>query len=215
MTSTCERVRGRISAHVDGHLTAREQLLVDAHVRACPGCRDDLGSARALSLAFEEIPDRSVPGLAVKVRSEVLRRARRTRMQVRAGRAILALGACVLIGLVSFEHVHRPGVLDPPALANRDGGLITLQGSPKSSVTDDSEIREPRGQLPGEDPAAERAIRPRAVGGLRRVKSGPALSEWAHVRGVGVREPLGERPGSPGADFFRPGQKVEPASLRD
>ncbi|KPK80026.1 MAG: hypothetical protein AMJ81_12515 [Phycisphaerae bacterium SM23_33] len=72
----CERVRALLAEHSDGELAAAEAGLVEAHLRTCAGCREELEALRRSLALARQVWRESVAGL------ERLRAARRRRRAV-------------------------------------------------------------------------------------------------------------------------------------
>ena len=53
---TCDRVRERVCAEIDGELSSFERRLVDAHLRACTDCLDFRRSVHAIAETIRSTP---------------------------------------------------------------------------------------------------------------------------------------------------------------
>jgi predicted anti-sigma-YlaC factor YlaD len=107
----CERVRALLAEHSDGELAAAEAGLVEAHLRTCAGCREELEALRRSLALARQVWRESVAGL------ERLRAARRRR---RAAAAAAVAAACLIlaVGAAVFWRLagrRRPIASPPPA----------------------------------------------------------------------------------------------------
>ncbi len=91
----------RIQAYLDGELAAAERVSVEAHLEACPRCRQQLEATRELwdevsAAAPAELRDPLWPGVATRLARQP---ARATWTWPQRGLAAAAAAAGVLIGL--------------------------------------------------------------------------------------------------------------------
>src|SRR5690606_27461847 len=59
--NTCMDIRESLNDYVDGDLTAEEAAVIDAHVRECAACREELEALQALQQAAQELPRDIMP----------------------------------------------------------------------------------------------------------------------------------------------------------
>lgn len=67
----CERALEAVSAALDGELTEAEQVQLEAHLSACPGCRALAEELSALNAALEENEPAPPPSLAEQVMERI------------------------------------------------------------------------------------------------------------------------------------------------
>ena len=66
---SCESVRERIFAHLDGALESGERMEMMAHVHSCIGCAARLKSAETLRAGLRGLPEPRMPEtLAIRLR---------------------------------------------------------------------------------------------------------------------------------------------------
>lgn len=118
MKTTCEQVRERLSAWLDGELDAAERREVAAHLEACPGCRGELAVLSRLDAALGTLTSPLPPQLPEKV-LEHLRPRRRYWWQSLAMAASLVLGIA-LGGILARDYYPYPA-------ANGDGEVLALE----------------------------------------------------------------------------------------
>lgn len=112
----CEEALERLSARLDGELTAQEERELEDHLSVCPACRELAEELSALHLSFEDLEDVPAPeDLAGRVMERVraLEREKKVvpllrRPQVRA---VAGLAACavVCIGLYAASRARDVG----------------------------------------------------------------------------------------------------------
>lgn len=71
----CRGVKTKLGRFVDGELLPVEQVSVQAHIRECPYCRDELNALQALStfldrLSVPPVPERLAGGIMSLVREQ-------------------------------------------------------------------------------------------------------------------------------------------------
>ena len=100
---TCDRVRERVCAEVDGELSIFERRLVDAHTRACADCLEFRRSVRGITEAIRSTPlERLASPVVVPVRRRLALGARS--LQLATATAAVALMAGVSAWNLVGEH---------------------------------------------------------------------------------------------------------------
>jgi len=141
----CERVRALLAEHSDGELAAAEAGLVEAHLRTCAGCREELealrrslallavGAAVFWRLAGRRRPIASPPPAAVVMSEEDIERAIRRESvaaQLMASTRILAAQpggeaqAEKMVQYVSREYADTLAAKQKPLPTTRNEGEI-------------------------------------------------------------------------------------------
>lgn len=120
MTLECRQVSDRISAYVDGVLSAREARAVSAHIASCASCRAELAAEQASVKALEsprmafEAPD----VLAAVKRQVAEPRRRPARLIWRWSLAGVAAACCLTWMAMTLSHMSvRPEPVAPAATA--------------------------------------------------------------------------------------------------
>ena len=103
MALTCEQVRDRLSAWLDGEAPAAEAAVLEAHLDGCAACRAELARLEALDEALGGLAVPVPPGLAERVLARLPKQERPRR---RWGQS-LALAACLVMGLLLGGSVAR------------------------------------------------------------------------------------------------------------
>jgi len=93
MTLTCDRWREDLSAWLDGELAAELQGPLEAHLKACAGCRRELAQLQALDAALGGLSAPVPPRIPEKVLARI--QSRRLRWW-----QSLAIAASLLVGLI-------------------------------------------------------------------------------------------------------------------
>ncbi len=102
MTSSCATVRPALGAHALRALEPRERAEVEAHLEACPACREELAALSAAAGALGHLAatdalvaseEPSARGLLGRVIAELARRRRRLRFRLAALGVALVLAA--------------------------------------------------------------------------------------------------------------------------
>jgi len=128
-----------LSAYADGELTEAERAAVDAHLPACPACRQELEATRRVKAWVADLPPVDSPfGFLERMLLDPSGPRRgRDRWVIRAGAVSLAATASIWLGVVGLTGLtgNRPGGL--PAL----NSLVSLHQE----------------STPAEDPAADQA----------------------------------------------------------
>ena len=120
---TCDRVRERICAEVDGELSIFERRLVDAHERSCPDCLDFRQSVRRIAAAMRSTPLEPLPRpIALPVRHRLALRARS--FQLAGATAAVAFMAGVTAWSVVSDPEHA---LEPARSELRVEQVVEMQ----------------------------------------------------------------------------------------
>jgi anti-sigma factor (TIGR02949 family) len=120
LKTTCEQVRERLSAWLDGELDAAERGEVAAHLEACPGCRAELAVLSRLDAALGTLTSPLPPQLPEKV-LERLRPRRRYWWQS------LAMAASLVLGIALGGILARDYYPYATTTANGDGEVLALE----------------------------------------------------------------------------------------
>jgi len=111
---TCDEVKDRLSAYLDGELDAATRAMIVAHLAACPSCRDELDALRSLwsTLDTWEAPKAS-PGFNERFWSRASQHAARPRLR----RALIlspilagAIAAIVALAIVLSGGTNAPAI---------------------------------------------------------------------------------------------------------
>jgi hypothetical protein len=86
-------MRDRLPDLLHGRLTPAEQEVVEAHVRGCADCRDELALLRSLSASLRRVPRVDVAAVAAAIPAYRRAPVRRSRGGWRAAAAIVVLAA--------------------------------------------------------------------------------------------------------------------------
>ncbi|MGH7502991.1 MAG: anti-sigma factor family protein [Longimicrobiales bacterium] len=105
-TITCDAVRDRLPDYVLDRLGPGEASLMEAHVRACAGCRAERDLVGALRTAPVMVPD----GLHDRVMSAIRNRPAR-----RWSASQLAMAATVVFAFASAGVISQTGLLQGPS----------------------------------------------------------------------------------------------------
>lgn len=100
MPKECQEVRERLSALLDGELTAASRAAVGAHLQSCDACRFELAQLSALEGSLAHLAAPVPPHLAERVLA-------RLRPQRRAWWQNLAIAASFIIGIILGGAVAR------------------------------------------------------------------------------------------------------------
>ncbi|HEY5888455.1 MAG TPA: zf-HC2 domain-containing protein, partial [Acidimicrobiales bacterium] len=143
MTGESVHMGDLLSAYADGELTEAERAAVDAHLPACPACRQELEATRRVKAWVADLPPVDSPfGFFERMLLDPSGPRRgRDRWVIRAGAVSLAATASIWLGVVGLTGLtgNRPGGL--PAL----NSLVSIHQ--ESTPADD----------PAADPAADHA----------------------------------------------------------
>jgi anti-sigma factor RsiW len=112
----CERMRGSISASLDGELSEFEAIRLNAHLDGCDSCREFEASARLSTTALRAAPLEQL-SRPIAVPSRRSRIAFPARVPAAAAAAVLM----VVFGGV-FESLHGGTAISPPAAAASENG---------------------------------------------------------------------------------------------
>ncbi len=108
-----------LAGYVDGTLTEKEGVVVEAHLATCETCREEVALARAAIPALAALPDEPVPlGLTGPVLAEARRRDER-RIGTRLGRLQWGLGLAAAAALVAVLAVTLPNLGGGAETGNR------------------------------------------------------------------------------------------------
>jgi predicted anti-sigma-YlaC factor YlaD len=121
----CDRIRGWVSAELDGELSELETALLQSHLRDCGACRAFSAEASTFTAALRAAPA-ELPTAPVRV----LRRRRALLQPLRVPAvAALALSAVALSGLFASLHSSLGGANATSAaqFANQDLRAIRLE----------------------------------------------------------------------------------------
>lgn len=119
--TTAAHPRDRLSAHADGELPADERAAVEAHLRECAACRQELEDLRMVDEAALALPVRAPEGyfdsFPARVRERLAARRRRTvpRWTWAAAAALLLAVLTPLTLMDRKDTFRRPAVADAPA----------------------------------------------------------------------------------------------------
>jgi len=123
-----------LAGFVDGTLPDDERRLVEAHVRTCATCRDEVDLARASLSATAGLPEADAPGLDAAAIAETARtvvpmraRARAADSSERSGRLLAVIGS---LAAAAIAGVFVVGLLRGPG-----GGGSATTGALAPSVT--------------------------------------------------------------------------------
>ncbi len=114
----------RLSEYLDGELAPDRRAALEAHLRDCPACRQELEALRRTTARLEAAPDREPEkdlwpeihrALELEPRSEPSPASRhRWRAAIAAGLAVLAIGAVALRwGDRRADEMAAPGMASP------------------------------------------------------------------------------------------------------
>ena len=106
---TCTDIRPELSAYIDGELSAAVRTEVEAHLKACEECRQELDSFRAMDLDFREHlpqvdPDAS---LFARFQNRLDRRTPRRLSWWKLGWITAATAAATLMVLLGMGEVRE------------------------------------------------------------------------------------------------------------
>ncbi|MGH7151221.1 MAG: anti-sigma factor family protein [Planctomycetota bacterium] len=119
----CEALGSDLSAFADGELDRAGAARVEAHLAACPSCRESLRVWRAAgdSLRREDATTDPAPGIRRSLQVRPLARARRRRW------AIPAAAAALLAAVLSLERVRA---------ARAAGLVVEMEGRNRAETAD-------------------------------------------------------------------------------
>jgi hypothetical protein len=147
-----DHVRSRLSAYLEGEVSAREESALATHLAECPACSAEL---RALRRAVDLLHQLDVPELPSDIGGAVLERLRagegaprRTSVTwVRFAPFALAAGIVAVALLTPLEEAHAPRLVFHPSSAGtapqivvadvppgRPGGLAIGNGTPAAQI---------------------------------------------------------------------------------
>lgn len=114
--ATCETIRQRLSALIDGDLTPGERRALEEHLNGCAACEAETRAMRETSEALRNLPRAEPPpDMIARIERAIdgtgSRRARgRSRIQRHAVAMILVVG--ILVGIIRVIP-HGPGLFGP------------------------------------------------------------------------------------------------------
>jgi anti-sigma factor RsiW len=115
----CERCNSRLSAYIDGKLSAAETRELNEHLTACRRCREDLRELNAVRAILRRLPEHEArQGFWDDALRAVRLRGRRRRVQWSPRLAVGAAGAAVaLAAVVLLSRQDRSDFvpISPPA----------------------------------------------------------------------------------------------------
>jgi len=158
-----------LASYVDGSLDASERAVVDAHLAACPRCREEVEVARRAVAALAALREEPVPlGVTAPVLARAERAAEPRWRSPRWAVGLAAAAALVLAGALVLPQVLRgPAAPGPGGAtmgvaenAERDAAALATPGLPPPEVWD-ADLDE-RGAKRLALQAAERAASPTA-----------------------------------------------------
>ena len=114
-------VRERLSAYLDGELTAEERREVAAHLEGCEECRRELALLKRLDAALGSLDAPAPARLAERVLDRLQPRRRRYVWQS------LALAASLLLGIVLGGTLARDFYPYPTAISNGTSEDLALE----------------------------------------------------------------------------------------
>ena len=145
--SDCERFEERISALLDGELSAEEEAEVRAHMAECAECAAMYEAFAAVGAALkadaEDVPDTLHDGIMTKVR--MAEKATKTQHRIVRLRPFLTAAACliVLVGTVlalkntvGMRKSEASGNASAPAVAYSASGSTTAAGGAAEASAD-------------------------------------------------------------------------------
>ena len=111
----CEDFLELLDSFLDGELPPDQMLRVQAHLDACPACRDYVDGALTLRAAFPSVEDADVPegfaeNVMERVRASTLKPAALHRRRWMSAVAALA-ACCAIVILLRFGPVGMSGGL--------------------------------------------------------------------------------------------------------
>lgn len=170
----CRDHAWKISAYVDGELSAEEREGIEEHLESCPACRlmakefrvlEQLGARRPVASISPEEWRETLLGVTERAQDS---RKQDSRKVVRLpGRRLViaasAVAAALLVGfLLARAFISGPG--DGPRPAER--GVAGGQSDPPKAAARtatrspdaDGEVAEPSGRPPGDRPSGDRSL---------------------------------------------------------
>lgn len=132
---TCEELRAKLDAYIDGELSADERRAIDDHAAACADCGRELDLAKLVRDALGEmgeevaVPLQARAGWRNAVRAEAKRKRNRRWMRAAyaaAAALVLVIGAAALMRNVPARQDVQPMTIaaaPTEAVVARDGGM--------------------------------------------------------------------------------------------
>jgi anti-sigma factor RsiW len=129
----CERCNSRLSAYIDGMLSAAEVRELNEHLAECRRCRDDLREIQAVRTILRRLPEHEArPGFWDDALRTVRVRGRKRRVQwspryaASAAAAALALAALVVMTHHDQAGDSMPNPADVPAAVINPVSFVSL-----------------------------------------------------------------------------------------
>jgi predicted anti-sigma-YlaC factor YlaD len=120
VTSTdCERMRGYVSASIDGELSEVERAQLEAHVGSCAECQAYAADAAAASRILRQTPLEELQ-FPIQLPSRRLAVARRLQVAAAAAALAVTVGLSAMIGSVGSSQAPAPNA---PAVATQAAKL--------------------------------------------------------------------------------------------
>ena len=131
----CEDFLELLDSFLDGELPPDQMLRVQAHLDACPACRDYVDGALTLRAAFPSVEDTDVPegfaeNVMERVRASALKPAALHRRRWMSAVAALA-ACCAIVILLRFGPVGMSGGLAE--------NTARMEDTAESAVCEDTE----------------------------------------------------------------------------
>lgn len=182
----CGKFVGRISAKLDGQLTAEEERELEAHLAVCPACRALESQLAAIHAAFPQMEEVSAPeGFADRVMDQIRAREGQgakvaplfKRPQIRA---LASLAACAVLCVGLYRGGLLPGY---GSAAKNDGQEASLREDSAARSAQDAEPSDADLTMPAQY-SLEGAAEPEQDNEL---EVGAALSEAAQTEEAAKR----------------------------
>lgn len=113
----CERCNSRLSAYIDGKLSAAETRELNEHLTVCRRCREDLRELKSVRTMLRRLPEHEArQGFWDDALRAVRQRGRRRRVHWTPQFAAGAAGAAIALGaIVVLSHQDRSGFAPLPS----------------------------------------------------------------------------------------------------
>lgn len=167
--TTCRDHAWKISAYVDGELSAEEREGIEEHLESCPACRlmakefrvlEQLGARRPVASISPEEWRETLLGVTERVQdSRKVVRLPGRRVVIAAS----AVAAALLVGfLLARAFIAGPGDGPRPAERGVAGGPSDPPTAAARTATRspdaDGEVADPSGRPPGDRPSGDRSL---------------------------------------------------------
>ena len=195
---TCMDIRELLNDYVDGDVTAEESAAIEAHLKECSGCREEVDALRTLQTAAQDLPHAMTPardlwpGIAERIEADPARtggnivRFRSAWVQFLTAAAVIALIAGALFSIEGVQ-VHAPTTDDGPTAVN----LINQGNVSASFVEVEAEYRAAKAELQEAFNAARAELSPETAAAI---ESSLASIDAA---ATDIRLALADEPGNP------------------